>query len=155
MSVSFILNGEPQEFQGDGRTSLLSVLRETCCLTGSKAVCGEGFCGACTILVDGEPAVACLKAVGTMEGKHVLTIEGASYGGKLSPVQEALEKHDVVQCGMCFPGIVMTFTHLLEENPNPSRDEVKTAMVGNLCRCTGYERIVDAVLSIPAEQNIT
>ena len=151
MGVRLRINDEVFEFHGDPRTSLLNALRDTFRLTGSKAACTEGFCGSCTVLIDGEPAVACLKAVGTLEGKEITTIEGAATGGELNPVQQAFEDHDVVQCGMCFPGMVMTFTHLLKLNPKPSRDEVKSAMTGNICRCTGYERIIDAVMSIQAD----
>jgi len=151
MGIRFKINDELLEFHGDPRTSLLFALRNTYGLTGSKAACTEGFCGSCTVLIDGEPAVACLKAVGTLEGKKIMTIEGVATADRLSPVQKAFEDYDVVQCGMCFPGLVMTVTYLLEHNPKPSRGEVKSALTGNLCRCTGYERIIDAVMSIPAD----
>jgi len=150
MGIRLKINDEIHEFHGDPRTSLLNTLRDTFRLTGSKTPCTEGFCGACTVFIDGEPAVACLIAVGTLEGKKITTIEGVATDGQLNPVQQAFEDHDVVQCGMCFPGMVMTITHLMKNNPKPTRDEVKSAMTGNICRCTGYERIVDAVMSVQA-----
>lgn len=151
MVIRFTINGEEHEFHGDPRTSLLNALRDTFRLTGGKAACSEGFCGACTVHIGGELAVGCLKAIGTLEGKQITTIEGIGNHDKLNHVQQAFEDHDVVQCGMCFPGMVMTFTHLLEKNSNPSREEVRSAMSGNICRCTGYERIIDAIMSIKAD----
>jgi carbon-monoxide dehydrogenase small subunit len=147
MITKLTINGEIYDYSGDPRSSLVNVLRETFHMTGSKAVCMEGFCGACNVLIDGEPVVSCLKAIGTLSGNEITTIEGMAKNG-LNPVQKAFEEYDVVQCGMCFPGIIITITYLLSHNPNPTREEVKSAMIGNICRCTGYERIVDAVMSI-------
>lgn len=148
MAVNLTVNGEEKTFGGDPRTPLLDVLRDTFRMTGAKAVCREGFCGACTVLVDGAPMVACLQPIGVLAGSAVTTIEGISSPATLNAVQQAFEDHDVVQCGMCFPGMVMSLTAFLRTNPAPSRAEVKSAMTGNICRCTGYERIVDAVMSL-------
>jgi len=148
MSVKLMINGRPRTFSGDPRTPLLDVIRDNYRLTGSKAVCREGFCGSCTVYVDGAPTASCLQPIGALDGTEVTTIEGIGSVEKLNPVQQVLEDSDVVQCGMCFPGLVMTMTSFLEKNPTPSRMEVKYAMIGNICRCTGYERIIDAVMSL-------
>ena len=148
MSVSFRVNDEERFFSGHALTPLVNVLRDELLLTGTKAVCREGFCGACTVLVDGLPIVSCLKPVGLVGGCDVITIEGFGIEGDLTPVQQALEDHDAVQCGMCFPGMVMTLTHFLKQSPDAGRDEIKAALTGNICRCTGYERIIDAALSL-------
>jgi aerobic carbon-monoxide dehydrogenase small subunit len=148
MGIEFTLNGETVSFNGDPRTPLLEVLRETYRLTGAKAVCGEGFCGACTVHVDGVAVPSCLRPVGLVGGSRVTTIEGFSEPDEPHRLQEIFKEHDVVQCGMCFPGMVMSLSKFLEENPSPSRDDVKRGMVGNMCRCTGYERIIDAVLAL-------
>ena len=155
MTIRLKINGENFEYHGDSRASLLEVLRETFRLTGSKSVCCEGFCGACTVHINGELVASCLKPVGVLEGMEITTIEGVGSIEKLNPIQQALEDHDVVQCGMCFPGMVMTFTSFFKSNPNPTRNDVKAAMSGNICRCTGYERIVDALLSIQMKGEVT
>ena len=148
MAVTFTLNGQQRRYSGDPRTSLMDALRRDFRLTGTKDVCGEGFCGACLVHIDGVPKVSCLLPIGAVEGADVTTIEGVGDLDTLNPVQQAFEDFDVVQCGMCFPGMVMTLSHFLQDNPRPSRDEVKSALVGNICRCTGYERIIDAVMSL-------
>ncbi len=152
MTLYLNINGEDRAFHGDAMTPLVDVLREGMLLTGAKAVCREGFCGACTVQVDGIPMPSCLLPAGLAVGRAIVSIEGIGEEGELTPLQRALEDHDVVQCGMCFPGMVMTLTPFLAANPNPSRDEIKQAMVGNICRCTGYERIIDAVLSMQAQK---
>jgi|TARA_B100000123_G_scaffold255597_1_gene218120 carbon-monoxide dehydrogenase small subunit len=152
MQIKFKINNEINNYYGDLRKSLVDVLREQYRLTGTKAPCDEGYCGACTVLIDGEPAIACLTAIGTLDGKEIITIEGISIDGGLNSVQAAFEEFDVVQCGMCFPGIIISITHLLRNNCNPTRDDVKLALTGNLCRCTGYERIIDAVMSIDSNK---
>jgi len=153
MSVTLTVNGEERTYSGDPRAPLLDVLRDHLRLTGAKAVCREGFCGACTVHVDGEPMVSCLIPVGSLAGRAVTTIEGISGGGaQLNAVQRALLEHDVVQCGMCFPGMVMTISACLDRNPAPDREALKAELSGNLCRCTGYERILDAVLSISGQE---
>lgn len=148
MSITLIVNGEERVTQVSPMTPLLDVLREEFFLTGAKAVCREGFCGACTVHVDGIARMSCLMPVGLADGCSVTTVEAIAAGGVLSPLQQALEDHDVVQCGMCFPGMVMSLTKFLEQNAHPSRDEMKVALAGNICRCTGYERIIDAVLAL-------
>jgi carbon-monoxide dehydrogenase small subunit len=148
MSVRININGEDRVSTSDPMTPLVDVLRDELFLTGAKVVCREGFCGACTVLLDGRPVMSCLMPLGLAEGCSVLTVESLSHEGVLSPMQQAMEKHDVVQCGMCFPGMMMSLTHFFEHTPNPSRDQVKVAMAGNICRCTGYERIIDAALSL-------
>ena len=146
MTVTFNLNGERCRFHDDPMTPLLDVLRQEKFLTGAKAVCREGFCGACTVHVDGEPVMSCLKPVGLVSGCSVTTIEGLSSGDQaLHPLQAAFEVADVVQCGMCFPGMVMSLSAFVRDNPDATRSQIKAAMAGNICRCTGYERIVDAV----------
>ncbi|SIR39625.1 carbon-monoxide dehydrogenase small subunit [Rhizobium sp. RU35A] len=146
MTVTFQLNGERCRLHDDPMTPLLDVLRREKFLTGAKAVCREGFCGACTVHVDGEPVMSCLKPVGLLSGCSVTTIEGLSSGDQaLHPLQAAFEAADVVQCGMCFPGMVMSLSAFVRDNPQATRPEIKAAMAGNICRCTGYERIVDAV----------
>lgn len=147
MSISLKVNGERRVFQGEPLTPLIDVLRDELFLTGAKAVCREGFCGACMVHIDGVPAVSCLTPVGLVEDREIVTVEGLSADGGPTPLQQAFENHDVVQCGMCFPGMMMTLTHFLGERPEATRADVKAALVGNICRCTGYERIVDAALS--------
>lgn len=157
MSVTLKVNGQTRVFHGDPRTPLVDVLRSALRLTGTKVVCGEGFCGACTVMIDGAPVPACLRPVGMLAGAEITTVEGLSTPEALNPVQQAFIDHDVVQCGMCFPGMVVTLTDFLRRNTAPTRDEVKVALTGNLCRCTGYERIIDAVMAIarPAQAGET
>ncbi|RWO87474.1 (2Fe-2S)-binding protein [Mesorhizobium sp.] len=146
MTVIFQLNGEDCRFDGDPMTPLVDILRQERFLTGTKAVCREGFCGACTVHVDDEAVPSCLKPIGLVQGCAVTTIEGLSSGNQaLHPLQANFEAADAVQCGMCFPGMVMSLWAFVRDNPHASRPEIKAAMVGNICRCTGYERIVDAV----------
>jgi carbon-monoxide dehydrogenase small subunit len=149
MTLRFDVNGEQRVSHKPPLTPLLDVLRDEFFLTGAKLVCGEGFCGACTVWLDDRAVVSCLVPVGLADGCRVRTVESlASEDGRLSPLQRALQLNDAVQCGMCFPGILMTLSAFLARNPKPSRDEVRAALAGNVCRCTGYERIVEAVLSL-------
>ncbi len=148
MTTRLIINGEERILTCDPRTALVDVLRDDLHLTGTKNVCREGFCGACSVHVDGKPMSSCLLPVGSLEGRDVVTIEGISHGEEVNAIQKAFVDYDVVQCGMCFPGMVMTLSAFLRDNPSPNRDAIKYAMVGNACRCTGYERIIDAVMSI-------
>ena len=124
---------------------LIDVLRQQLGLTGTKKGCGQGDCGTCTVLIDGKRALACLTLAIACQGKAVETIEGIEEDGKLDPIQEAFVDEGAVQCGFCTPGMIMSAKALLEENPNPSRIEIKRGLSGNLCRCTGYIRIFDAV----------
>lgn len=148
MPLTFDINGEERATQRDPMTPLIDVLRDEFFLTGAKPVCREGFCGACTVLVDGRPMVSCLVPVGMVEGCEVRTVEGLAVAGEPSHVQKIMEEHDVVQCGMCFPGMLMTVTAFFRDNPNPARDEIKAALTGNICRCTGYERVIDAAVAL-------
>lgn len=151
MSLRLNINGEDRFSLSEPLTPLVDVLRDEFHLTGAKVVCREGFCGACTVLLDGRPVMSCLVPVGLAADCEVRTVESLATDGVLSPLQQAMEQHDAVQCGMCFPGMLMSLTSFLERTPNPSRDDIKAALAGNICRCTGYERIVDAAFSmVPA-----
>lgn len=147
-SIGFTLNGESHSTAAPPLTPLVDVLRDEFFLTGAKVPCREGICGACIVLLDDRPVVSCLAPIGIIEGCSIRTVESLAVDGRPSPVQEALEEHDVVQCGMCFPGMVMTLTSFLQQNPKPRREEIKAALIGNICRCTGYERVIDAALSL-------
>jgi aerobic-type carbon monoxide dehydrogenase small subunit (CoxS/CutS family) len=125
---------------------LLDILRDDLGLIGTKEGCGEGECGACTVIVDGRPRLSCLTTLSQVVGKEVLTIEGVSSSGKLHPLQEAFIAKAGVQCGFCTPGLIMAAYALLLTNPHPTREEVREYLSGNLCRCTGYEQVVEAVL---------
>ncbi|BDF70308.1 (2Fe-2S)-binding protein [Oscillospiraceae bacterium] len=142
------LNGEDVEFQIRGSETMLSVLRERCGLMGTKEGCGAGDCGACTILVDDMPVNSCIMPAMKAEGRHILTVEGLGRDGAPDPIQEAMVRHGAVQCGFCASGMVMSIKGLLLRNPSPSRAEIQHALSGNLCRCGGYEFIIDAVESL-------
>jgi carbon-monoxide dehydrogenase small subunit len=146
MRIKFILNGRKVEVETHPGRRLLDLLREDLGLTGTKEGCGEGECGACTVLVDGKPRLSCLTAAIQVEGKEVLTIEGLSQNGELHPIQRAFIDTAGVQCGFCTPGFIMAAYALLQENPDPTPEEVRAWLSGNLCRCTGYQQIVEAVL---------
>jgi carbon-monoxide dehydrogenase small subunit len=148
MSLRLNVNGEDRVSFAEPLTPLVDVLRDEFHLTGAKVVCREGFCGACIVHLDGRPVVSCLMPVGTVDGREVRTVESLAAAGAPSPLQQVMEEHDVVQCGMCFPGILMVLTSFLRERPNAARDEIKAALVGNICRCTGYERLVDAAVAL-------
>jgi aerobic carbon-monoxide dehydrogenase small subunit len=145
--TTFTLNGRERTVDAPPLTPLAAVLRERLDLTGTKVACEEGFCGACTVLVDDEPATSCLLPLAHVEGRSVRTVESLATRDGLSPLQEAMKANDAVQCGMCFPGVLMALTALLECDPAPDDAAVRTALVGNVCRCTGYERIVEAALA--------
>ncbi|HEY6194915.1 MAG TPA: (2Fe-2S)-binding protein [Candidatus Eisenbacteria bacterium] len=150
LHVKFQLNGRPYELDVHPMKRLLDVLREDCRLTGSKEGCGEGECGACTVLVDGEPVVSCLVPCAQVEGSEVTTIEGLS--GE-HPLQRAMMREVGAQCGICTPGVVMAALPLVEAERRPTLARVREALAGNLCRCTGYEAIHRAVLSAHAERH--
>ena len=145
MRIRLTVNGRAVECDADAEARLLDLLRETLSLTGTKEGCGEGECGACTVLVNGRPVNSCLILAPAVDGKDVLTIEGLADGDRLHPIQQAFVDSGGVQCGFCTPGFIMSAYALLKHNPEPTDDEIRTALEGNLCRCTGYERIVDAV----------
>lgn len=145
MNIEFNLNDQPVSVECSGSETLLSVLREHFGLLGVKEGCGVGECGACTVLIDERAINACLVAVGKVQGRRVLTIEGLAKEGKLHPIQEAFVDLAAVQCGFCTPGMIMAAYGLLKENSAPSRQEVIEGLAGNLCRCTGYHDIIRAV----------
>ena len=148
MKTSFTLNGQPAEVDGHPMERLLDVVRERLGLTGTKEGCGEGECGACTVLLDGEPVLSCLVPLFQCEGRRIETVEGIADG----PAREFLERFVAtggVQCGACTPGIVVTAWALLQRNGTPSREEAREALAGNLCRCTGYEGILRALCREP------
>lgn len=124
---------------------MTDLLREDFGLTGTKEGCGTGECGACTILADGEPRLSCLMLAAQLEGKKIVTIEGLSDGQKLHPVQQAFIDYGAVQCGFCSPGMILSAAAFLRQTPEPSRDQIRESISGNLCRCTGYQKIVDAL----------
>ena len=144
-AISFTLNGKPTRVTVDDERMLLWVLRSDLGLTGAKFGCGAALCGACTVIVDKEAVRSCSVPVKDIAGKHLLTIEGLSKNGQLHPLQEAFVHHSALQCGFCTPGMMMTATALLGKNANPSEAEVRDAIRGNLCRCTGYVNIVKAI----------
>ena len=139
------VNGNEYEVILEPHMLLIDVLRDKLGLTGTKYACGAGDCGACTVLIDGRPALSCLTLAVTARGKSILTIEGIAAGTELHPIQQAFVEKGAVQCGYCTPGMVLSTKALLDENPAPTRDEIKSGLAGNLCRCTGYVKIIDAV----------
>lgn len=143
--VELTVNRQPERVQVDPGMTLLELLRGRLGLTGTKEGCGVGECGACTVLLDGVPVNSCLVLAAEVDGREVETIEGEAAEGQLSALQEAFISEDAVQCGFCTPGMVMSARGLLLRNPDPSEEEVRAALAGNLCRCTGYEAIVAAV----------
>ncbi|WP_410566438.1 (2Fe-2S)-binding protein [Amycolatopsis sp. cmx-4-61] len=155
MRVNVTVNGEHRRadnvWEGE---SLLYVLRERLGLPGSKNACEQGECGSCTVYLDGVPACACLVAAGQAEGREVVTVEGLADGAALDPVQEAFVERGAVQCGFCTPGLLVAAHDLIERVPDPSDVEIREALAGNLCRCTGYEKILDAVRDAAARKAV-
>jgi len=145
-TVSFVLNGNRMEMEIEPEWTLLHLLREELEMTGSKSGCESGECGACTVIVNGKAVNSCLFPAPEIEGANVMTIEGmAKPSGELHPLQIAFMEKGAVQCGYCTPGMIMSAKALLDENPNPNEEEIRHALAGNMCRCTGYVQIVDAV----------
>ena len=144
--LKFVLNGKAVEVEAADNARLLDVLRDTLGLTGTKEGCGVGECGACTVIVDGDAVDSCLYPALRANGKSVTTIEGLSKDGRLDRLQQAVLDHHALQCGFCTPGFIMSAKALLDKNPHPTREEVKVAIAGNLCRCTGYEQLIEAIL---------
>lgn len=145
MRIELAVNGERHEADVWAGASLLTVLREQLGLPGSKNACEQGECGSCSVLVDGELVCACLVLAAQAGGREVVTVEGLARDGGLHPVQEAFVRAGAVQCGFCTPGLVVAAADLLARNPAPTEDEIREALSGNICRCTGYAKIVDAV----------
>ena len=146
--TSLNVNGKKMAVDVDSTVSLLTVLRNDLDLTGSKYGCGEGQCGACSVLMDGQPTRSCITQVGRAAGKQITTIEGLEKDGKLHPLQEAFIKAVAMQCAYCTSGMIMSASALLSKNPKPSRDDIVRAMNGNICRCGTYQRIIEAVQSV-------
>jgi len=147
MRVAFQLNGEPVELEFKPNRTLLEVIRQDLALTGTKDGCGIGECGVCTVLLDGWPVRSCLTLAVDVRGRQVATIEGLAQGVKLHPLQESFIKYGAIQCGFCIPGMLMVAKALLDEKPKSTEQEVRAAIAGNFCRCTGYVKIVEAILA--------
>ena len=149
--IELNVNGEAHTVIAEDHRTLLEVLRESLGLTGTKEACDLGDCGACTVLIDGKPTLSCLTLALDAQGKEITTIEGLAKNGQLHPVQKAFVDKGAVQCGFCTPGMILTGKALLDNNPHPTEAEVRQGISGNLCRCTGYVKIVDAVLAAAEE----
>ena len=145
-TISLTINGTEEQLQVPSNMTLLHALRDKLGFTGTKNGCEAGECGACTVLVDGEPMNSCLVLAVELNGREITTVEGLVEDGKLTPLQQAFADLNAVQCGYCTPGMLMSATALLKRNPHPSEVDIQEALIGNLCRCTGYQRIIDAVL---------
>lgn len=146
-SIHLTINGKSEKAEMASNVTLLNLLREQLSMTGTKNGCSAGECGACTVLLNGEPVNSCMVLAAECDGAEVLTVEGLAGESKLSALQDAFIEQNAVQCGFCTPGMLISAYALLKRNPKPEQQEIREAMVGNLCRCTGYERIVDAVLN--------
>jgi aerobic-type carbon monoxide dehydrogenase small subunit (CoxS/CutS family) len=153
--ISFKLNGQPVQFHGDPDRLLLWILRTDFALTGTKFGCGEGHCGACTVLVDRVASRSCLLKAKDVRDREVTTIEGLAKGGELHPVQKAFVKHDALQCGFCTPGMILSAFSFLNANRQPTREQIIHGMEENFCRCGAHPRIVDAIQTAAAEMNGT
>jgi carbon-monoxide dehydrogenase small subunit len=145
-SLTLTVNGVPQTLEIDPRERLLDVVRYRLDLTGAKEGCGTGDCGACTMLLDGAPVTSCMVLAAAANGRKVTTVEGLAQPGELTALQQAFVEHTALQCGVCIPGFIVNATALLRENPNPTEEEIRFHLQGNLCRCTGYKKIFEAVL---------
>jgi carbon-monoxide dehydrogenase small subunit len=148
-NVTLQVNGDNYELFVEPKKTLLEVLREDIGLTGTKEVCDLGSCGACTVLLDNKPMLSCLTLAVACKGKEITTIEGLANGEELHPLQNSFIERGAIQCGMCTPGFILSGKSLLDENPNPTELEVREAISGNLCRCTGYVKVVEAIMAIP------
>jgi aerobic-type carbon monoxide dehydrogenase small subunit (CoxS/CutS family) len=148
------VNGEHREVRVRATDILLDVLRDGLGLVGTNKVCAQGICGACTVIANGQAITACLALVAQLDGANITTIEGLERNGQLDPLQESFLRHGAVQCGYCTPGFLMAARAFLDENPSPTREEIVDALRGNICRCTGYAKIIEAVAAV-AERNST
>ena len=151
VTVTINVNGERRTASVAPETTLLKLLRETFNLTGAKLGCDVGDCGACTVIVDGKLVNSCLMLAGQVDGLDVLTIEGLATTDRLHPIQKVFEEKGSLQCGFCGPGVIMSTKALLDQNPNPTLHEIRDALAGNLCRCTGYTKMIEAVQAIARE----
>jgi carbon-monoxide dehydrogenase small subunit len=150
-SITVTVNGAEERLKVASHVTLLQVLRDQLALTGTKDGCSAGECGACTVLLDGEPVNSCMVLAVECDGRQVITVEGLAHDGRLSALQEAFVAHNAVQCGFCTPGVLISSHALLQRNPHPTAKEIQEALVGNLCRCTGYLRIIQAVQTAAAQ----
>ena len=150
VTVRYTINGEKKEMNIDPNMSLVDFIREELHLTGTKKGCDAGACAACTVIVEGKPVLSCLTLAIRCQGQTIQTVEGLAENGDLHPLQQMAIEHNAVQCGFCTPGWLLSAKVLLENNPEPSREDVRRAISGNLCRCTGYKNIEDAILSVKA-----
>jgi len=144
--IELRINDESYDLAVEPQKTLLEVLREDLGLTGSKEACGTGECGACTVLIDGKPILSCLTLAIEVQRKEIMTIEGLTGGGNLHPLQKAFIQYGAIQCGYCTSGMILNAKSILDENPRPSREEILKGLEGNLCRCTGYNKIVEAIM---------
>ena len=149
VEVELSVNGTKYQLKIEPWRTLVEVLREKLGLVGTKKSCNEGECGACTVIMDGKAVTSCLVLALDAQGKDIVTIEGLSEGETLDPIQESFLKHGGVQCGYCTPGMIMSAKALLDKNPNPTLDDTRRAISGNLCRCTGYQHIIDSIMAVP------
>ncbi|MBN2017354.1 MAG: (2Fe-2S)-binding protein [Candidatus Cloacimonetes bacterium] len=149
--ITFTLNDKKVSINVDPMRRLIDVIRDDFHLTGTKEGCGIGECGACTVIVDKKTVCSCLMLIGQVEGKDVITIEGIEKDGELSPLQKNFIKYGAIQCGFCTPGMIMSATALLMDNPHPTQEEIRIAISGNLCRCTGYVQIIEAIQATAEE----
>ena len=146
--ITLRINGETYEILVKTNETLLDILREKLGLIGTKRGCDSGACGACTVIIDGEPALSCMTLAIRCQNRSIMTIEGLAQNGQLHPLQKSAMEHDAVQCGFCTPGWLLSAKVLLDNNPHPTLDEVRAAIAGNLCRCTGYRKIEESILAV-------
>jgi aerobic carbon-monoxide dehydrogenase small subunit len=149
--MRLLINGRARDVDAPSGLTLLEVLRDTLGIFDVKEGCGEGVCGACTVLLDGRPVSSCLVLAGSVRERAIVTVRGLERDGRLHPLQDAFLRHGAVQCGFCTPGMLLTALAFLERNPRPARDEIRAALEGNLCRCTGYAKIIDAIEAYAGE----
>jgi len=145
MEVTFIINGDKKTLNIDPSMTLIEILRKELKLTGTKEGCGKGECGSCTVIMNGKTVNSCLVLGSQIDGSEITTIEGLSKNGELHPLQKAFIEEGAVQCGFCIPGMIMSAKSLLDENPDPAEEEIREGISGNLCRCTGYSKIIEAI----------
>lgn len=154
LAINFVLNGREQTVEVDSNRRLVDLLRDDLGLTGVKKGCGEGECGACTVIINGEAVNSCLVLAAQVDGTEVTTIEGLGYDNHLHPLQESFIEEGAVQCGFCTPGMIMSAKALLDRNPNPNNTEIVNSLAGNLCRCTGYTKIVKAIERVVKQSTV-